>query len=190
MTEHLRREEMIDALDEPLAAARQAHLEACGACQAEVASLRGVLREARGVEIDEPSPLFWDHFSQRVHQATAGEPLPREHGWWQALWRPVSVFVAAAGVVVLVAVWRPLPQESPAGAGGGGAQAPVTSLSLASDDGSWELVVGLASELDWSDVKEVARPAYGTADAMIDELTAAQRGALAKLLQEGMGDLQ
>jgi hypothetical protein len=188
MTEHLRDEEMIDALDEPLAAPRQAHLDACDACQAEMTSLRGVVREARAVEIDEPSPLFWDHFSERVRQATSREPLPRAEAWWHAWWRPVGVLAAAAGAVLLVAVMRPSPNELPASVSS--EQSPVTSLALASDDGSWGLVIGLASELDATDVREAARPAEGTADAMIDELTPAQRSALAKLLQEGMGELQ
>jgi hypothetical protein len=65
----------------------------------------------------------------------------------------------------------------------------VPVVEAIADDGSWGLVVGLASELKWSDVHEVAEPASGTADAMIDEMTAAQREAFVRLLQKEMGDL-
>ena len=58
------------------------------------------------------------------------------------------------------------------------------------DDGTWSLVVGMASELNMSDVKEAVVPVAGTVDRMIDNLTAAQRAELARLLQKEMGDLQ
>jgi hypothetical protein len=47
----------------------------------------------------------------------------------------------------------------------------------------------LAAELDLSDVREVAVPAAGTVDNLLDELTVAQREALVRLLQKEMGDL-
>ncbi len=66
----------------------------------------------------------------------------------------------------------------------------MTTTAAATDDGSWGLVIGLASELDWADVREVAKPAEGTADRMIEELTPAQRDEFARLLQEEMGGVQ
>ena len=67
---------------------------------------------------------------------------------------------------------------------------PVAGMAMtdAAVDGTWGFVVGLASELKYADVKEAAQPVSGTADAVIDELTPAQRTALARLLEKEMGE--
>jgi hypothetical protein len=183
MTEHLRREEFVDALERSLAPERHQHLDGCGECQASIARLREVLHETQSVDMPEPSPLFWDHFSDRVRQATALEPVSSP--WWQpqGWWRPIGMAAAvAAAVMVGLVLWRP-------------ASAPVldrasdvAAVVSPPDDGSWSLVMGLASEFDAADVREVAKPFDGTADAMIAELSAAQRRALAQLLKDEIGE--
>lgn len=185
MTEHLRHEEIVDALDDALEPSRRAHLADCAGCRAEVESRKAVLQEAKGVDAPVPSPLFWDHFSERVRQATAAEPLPAASAWWHAWWRPVGVLAGALGAVALVVALRPAttrPADPAAEREQGASAVPM------SDDGSWSLVIGLASELDVADVREAAKPAEGTADAMIEELTAAQRSALVRLLQKEVGE--
>jgi hypothetical protein len=184
MSEHLRHEEMIDALDATLGAPRQAHVAACESCREELARLRSTLREVEAQHIPAPSPLFWDHFSARVQQATAGEALPSPQAWWHAWVRPVGMLAAAAGAVALVVVLRP---SHPA-IGNAPADRPAAAVDALADDGSWGLVIGLASELDAADVREAAKPADATVDAMIEELTAAQRSALVRLLQEEIGE--
>lgn len=185
MTEHLRHEETVDALDDALASSRRAHLADCADCRAEVEDLQAMLHEVEGVDEPVPSPLFWDHFSERVRQATAAEPVPAASAWWHEWWRPVGVLAGALGAVALVVVLRPAP-ATPAGPTAEREQA--ASVGPASDDGSWGLVIGLASELDVADVREAAKPAEGTADAMFEELTAAQRSALVRLLQKEIGE--
>jgi RNA polymerase sigma-70 factor (ECF subfamily) len=75
------------------------HVETCSTCHAQVDAVRAVeidLRANSGVP--EPSPLFWDHFSARVRQATSDEPVPAT-SWWPGRW--VAVAAAGAAVVAL-----------------------------------------------------------------------------------------
>jgi hypothetical protein len=184
MTEHLRQDEFVDAIEQTLSASRQTHLQACAECQAAAESLRAVLHDVKNVEMPEPSPLFWNHFSDRVRQATAVET---ETPWWHpdAWLKPAAVIGAAAAAALLVIVLRPAPARTST------ISTPDTetaSLAMSPDDGSWGFVIGLASELDAADVSEVAKPKDGTADAMIAELTPAQRRALAQLLKDEIGE--
>jgi len=186
MTDHLRPEEFVDALDDAAPAGAHEHLAACAECRAQFDELRDMMRASAHVEVPSPSPLFWDHFSERVRQATI--TLPTRAPWWESVWRPAAVFAAAASAVALVAILKP------------GAVAPITSpdpratdaVAMAKvelpDDGSWGLVVAIASGYEYRDIKEATEPVSGTADAMIDDLTPAQRTALARLLEKEIGD--
>ena len=51
----------------------------------------------------EPSPLFWDHLSSRVHDAVAAEGQPRAP-WWRIDWSWSSVGLAGAAVAATDAV--------------------------------------------------------------------------------------
>jgi hypothetical protein len=187
MTDHLRPDEFVDALDDAPGASAQAHLAGCERCRNELAALRSAAGDAARVPPPVPSPLFWDHFSDRVRQATAAEDVPRAATWWDAWRRPAAVIAGAMAVITLAVVLRPV-APAPRSGGAPGAAAILESSAWV-DDGSWGLVVGLAAELAWNDVKEAAEPAAGTADAMIEELTPAQREELARLLQREMGEL-
>ena len=186
MTDHLRPEQFIDALEGASAVdgAARDHLAGCDRCQAELADLHAVIADASRVEPPAPSPLFWDHFSERVRQATATETLPAAPRWWSGWWRPVGALAGALGAIALIVLLRPAPQVP----GDIRPQVESAAVQTTSDDGSWGLVVGLAAELDASDVREVTVPAAGTVDNLLDELTAAQREALVRLLQKEMGD--
>ena len=50
--------------------------------------------------------------------------------------------------------------------------------------------MSLASTLSYEDVRQVAAPRAGTADDMIEQLTPAEREALARMLHAGMGDVR
>ena len=83
MSRHLRDTEFVDCAEGTLPASRAAHLETCAACRAQAEEVAAALREASAVEMPEPSPLFWDHFSARVHEQVAHE-TPDRAGWWTA----------------------------------------------------------------------------------------------------------
>ena len=66
---HLTDPEMVDLLDESLTASRAAHVAACARCRETAAALRAARARAEAVDVPEPSPLFWEMFSVRVHDA-------------------------------------------------------------------------------------------------------------------------
>ena len=66
---HLTDVEMVDLLDESLPASRAAHVDACARCRETAAALRAARTRAEAVDVPEPSPLFWEMFSVRVHDA-------------------------------------------------------------------------------------------------------------------------
>lgn len=129
---HLTEAELVDRIDGALAPSRSVHLEACDTCRAAEAELRDMLARAGDVQIPEPSPLFWEHFSARVHEgvrnAKAGEPS-RWVGWFGSPAVVSSGRWALGGtvltLVLVAAVWR-------ASAPAPGRVAPTTTNSVSS----------------------------------------------------------
>src|SRR5262245_35327292 len=112
MNTHLSDIELMEAaepLDETgsgLPPARRRHLDQCEACRASLAAWRDTtMALAAGRDVPEPSPLFWDHFSDRVRMATASEPI-REATWWERVWRPAVALSAALSAAALVIMMR------------------------------------------------------------------------------------
>jgi hypothetical protein len=127
---HLTEAELVDLVDGALAPSRHAHLEVCNTCRTAEAELRKMLAQAGDVQIPEPSPLFWEHFSARVHEgvrhAEAGEPA-RWFGWFgnpafvsSGKW---AIAGAVLTLVLVAAVWR-------ASAPAPGRVAPTTTASV------------------------------------------------------------
>lgn len=183
MTNHLRPDEFVDAIDGALATARGVHLEQCAECRAELDGLLSMQREAAADDAPEPSPLFWDHFSARVREATARENRTTAP-WWRTGWQPIAALAVAAASVVLVLQMRSTRAVVPP------ELMPVTftTESALEDDASWDIVMGLASEIAWDDIRDAVTPAAGAADAAIEELTSAQREALVRLLKQEIGE--
>ena len=193
MTHHLSPQEFVESLDGVLATDRLDHLHACAECRADLDRLRSVVVEVQAAEMPEPSPLFWNHFSERVRQATAAAPTPVAASWWSAAWRPVVGVAAGLAVVMLpVLLW---PRSGPVALA-----PPVESVArvspeapaepLAVDDAPWDLFLSLASALSYEDVRQVAAPRSGTADDMIEQLTPSEREALARMIHAGTGDVE
>ena len=97
---HLTPDELLDAIEAAVPESRRAHLDACELCRREVMELATTLRDARVVDIPEPSPLFWDLFSHRVHQAVAAETPASGSTWPSWLQWPVLAPLAAMALVV------------------------------------------------------------------------------------------
>jgi len=177
MTQHLRPEEFVDAMDGLLEPMRRDHLATCEECRTQLEGVQAAQLEALEVPMPEPSPLFWDHFSARVQGATRDlDATPRR--WWQLDWRPIGALATAAGALALVLTLRPAHVVPTAG----------ISLPAIEDDGSWDIMVSMVSEASWEDVRDAVVPALGTADAAIDELNAAQREELVRLLKKEIGN--
>ena len=106
---HLTSDELIDAMEADadnsnaagmLAPERQAHLATCDVCRRELTALSGVLSAAKQVSAPEPSPLFWQHFSERVRTAVDSEGLPGT-GLLPAWWRWQVLLPAGALAMLL-----------------------------------------------------------------------------------------
>ena len=186
MNLHLTPQLIVEAIEGTLGSAARDHLGACGDCRAEVDRVRAILQEAgSAAPAPEPSPLFWDHFTDRVREATATIPVARAR-WWDAWWRPVLVAGAALAVVVLMVMTQ---GTEPPGPGVDRVVADADAWPSFDADG-WELVVSLTDDLGWDDVQQVASPKRGVADALIDELSPQERAAFVKLLKQEMGGFE
>lgn len=192
---HLTPQQFVDAVDGVLAASQLEHVEQCDACGRELAELRALLGEAQSAgAVPEPSPLFWDHFANRVHAATRVEPIPVRTPWWQGTWRPLVAVgaVLAVGALVLVVSTRSVPREAPP------AQVAAVEPGAASDsalaveagllsDQQLDAMAQLAQDVPWDQAAEAARPTTDATAAMVAELTPEQRAEFARLIKAQMG---
>jgi hypothetical protein len=186
MNPHLSPQEFVDAAEGTLTAPRRSHVEACSACGGQVASLRQVMSDVDlAAAVPEPSPLFWEHFSQRVRLATSVEAPAAPARWWLA-WRPLSVGALLAAAVMLIAV-----QVHRAPAAASHVEAVVSDVpavdASAAEDASWDLMVTMASDLSADDLHHFAAPMTGVADTMGASLTPAEQKELVRLIRREMG---
>jgi hypothetical protein len=205
---HLTPEQFVDIADGVFADAGSAvasHLTACVECRQQVAGMRAMMAEAADVELPEPSPLFWDHLSARVHDAVAEEPDPR--AWRDRLLRPLVLVPSLAGALVAALfvmlltrpALAPLPlPPPPMGStaivappeGAVRASAPVLEPSLpplgAADDPQLGLVADYGTTVDWDEMAdEIAQGQPGTAsDALLGSLTIEEQRQLHRLLAD------
>jgi len=165
---HLTPEQLVDAADAVHDASIVLHLDACAACRAQVSELRetmaSVMVEDAGVP--EPSPLFWNHFQQRVVEAVEAER--RSENFITRLarsLRPAILVPAAAALVVAVAVLvtndsrrshvvPTVPAQASLRTMTGDEAAAAASRELLRDsmeeDPSLQLIADLAVDVDWS----------------------------------------
>jgi hypothetical protein len=182
---HLTPDELVDAMEGSLAAERRDHLRQCEHCRSAVADLDRLLEAARTLEVPEPSPLFWRHFSRRVADAIRNEtsaPDALGPGWFR--W-PVLVPVA-----VLVLLVTSLAMLIPRGSAPASDRAGDRPTSLTAwdepvmDDTPWTLVADVMEGLD---IDEAARAGFtlmpGAVDQAVAALDAAERRELKRLLE-------
>ena len=174
---HLTSDELIDAVEGTVDEARQPHLDTCDVCRQEVADLASVLGEALAVAVPDPSPLFWEHLSQRVRTAIHAEP-PAAGEWGSWLRWPVLAPIAALALIVL-ALAVSLPRQSDI--------APAVAINEPSEvtmDASFAVVADLVGDFDWDTaVSAGLTVAPGAADRVVLELTALEQQELTRLLQ-------
>lgn len=193
---HLNNVELVDSLDGALPASRAGHLDACDACRERVDSLRltmSAVRPAEGDDVPEPSPLFWQHFSRRVHEAVRDEPLAPSSRWFRAPrlgWAAATAVVVLAAAVVLWNQDRRIRDAVPGGSAPIGEQASSTTEDLSwniDDDEDWALVRVVADDLRWEDAQDAglhARP--GSAERVALEMSPAERQELALLIKDDL----
>jgi hypothetical protein len=197
-TAHLSDSEFADLSGDTLDPDRAAHVASCATCRAQAAVLHAALHDLAAVDMPEPSPLFWTHFSRRVHDAIATEPAPRRSGWLSNAWDSLGPIGVAAplvlavfsGVLVTRAV-RLADVDPPRMAGRSG----LSPVPGAADRGSetmtdpanaevWAVLTAAASTLEFQEAHDAGmhvRPA--ALDAAVGDLSADERAELARLLQ-------
>jgi predicted anti-sigma-YlaC factor YlaD len=181
---HLRPEECVDAVDDTLAAERQAHLASCRECRAEVSRIASLLGRVREVTVAEPSPLFWGALSARVRGAIAGERVPRrEFRWFE--W-PVLAPLGTLAVLVLGLVWAV--SQGPGELRHTQVAVSPELFELAGEaaeiETPWELMAALVQDVDFDAADHQVVIVPGSADGAAGQLTAAEHQELLRLLRE------
>jgi hypothetical protein len=187
---HLTPDQFVDAVEDRDRLDRQAaaHLGQCDACRQQLASLTEAWHETTAVTLPEPSPLFWDHFSRRVREATDRQALPATSTFgrfWQDAWRPVVTLAVTCTAVALVLVLRPAAPVDPARGLATGSTT-VAQVDAAADDGVLSVVAAAAADLEAEELQQVARPSADATSAAIEDLTPEQRAEMVRLIKAHM----
>jgi hypothetical protein len=190
---HLNNPEIVDLIDGVLPSDRAAHSDRCEVCRARIEAVRETMARVAAVEIPEPSPLFWDHFSARVRAGVEEAGVPRESfapSWLQHAGFRWIVSGVALALLLAAGAWR-LSAPGPAPRNAQAPPAPTDFASATEDltssadlDEAWALVRTVADETTWNDMITAGlavRP--GWADRAALNLTADERDELLQLLK-------
>jgi hypothetical protein len=121
---HLTSEELLDLAEGTRSESSAPHLLKCDRCRQQLNELRDVLATLQ-VDVPEPSPLFWDHFSARISEAVASDPKSSRSWFGIGRWS-WGVAAAMSAVVLAIAVSR-IP-KTPAGTTPGSATVVVAEV--------------------------------------------------------------
>ena len=192
-TRHLSKDAIVRLAERPEAASGDRHLATCARCRRKVEEIGEVLAFVGRGEVPDPSPLFWDHLSQRIGAAIEQkQPPPREARaaeWTRVGWKmPVLATVSAALIAVAVFLRMPEPAQTEVGLPG---QAIVTdSPQITTGDalaGEWEFVETVASYIDNGSEEVLGdQLAHRRADQLVDGLSPEEQTELARLVQAEM----
>jgi hypothetical protein len=199
---HLNAADLIDLAEGARPESSVPHLAECARCRQQLLELRDMMDAAAGAsDVPEPSPLFWDHLSKRVHLAVA-EDAGARRGWrdrlaWRRGFLPASAVALAAALIVGVVTWR-APAPPPASVGSASTQAALSPVPAvagadllddgADDDDSLILVADLSAAADADELS--VEPAVSAEHAVIhlngDELRELQRLLQQELTPSGV----
>lgn len=196
---HLTDVEVVDWLDGTLPPARAAHLETCDACRTKATHLREAAARADAVEMPEPSPLFWEHFSQRVHEGVRDAAAERPSGWLGWAQNATLRWATAGAVLTLLlvsSVWwasappaeRAVPHDATASIADAAADADLDAFDPATDE-AWALVRSVADDVSWDDASwdDATADGLGVRPGSVEHamaaLTGDERSELVRLLQ-------
>jgi len=200
---HLKPARLVDLAEGVEAEQSAPHLAECDTCRRALAELRAAMADlARpgSDDVQEPSPLFWDHLSARVRDAVAEDGKPGHASWRDRWLRPrliAPVLVSALALVLVAVAVRspkaPTAKSIPSTVLPIAATTPLPSLPPleplgASDDPALGLMEDYGTTLGWDDMRKemaVVSHAGGTDDA-VTTLSAEERQELQRLLEEEM----
>lgn len=172
---HLAPDEVIDAMENRLAAERQRHLDACPECQRQLEGLADVVIEARQTSVPEPSPLFWQHLSSNVNAEIDKQIASAWPSWlrWQTL------LPLGAVAILILALMISVPKSDHAEV----LPEPTAVADSQPDADHWVAVAELVGEFDLDAAAETGVIEPGLAEQAVLELTADERAELTRLLQ-------
>ncbi len=181
---HLTPDELVEAVEDTLAAPGRAHIASCAVCSREASELAAILSATRDLDVPEPSPLFWDHFSHRVREAIATEPadVPRMPRWLQGhVLAPLGA-LALLVVALASAVSRAPVSDGPVETVVSSSQAPDEVVVL---DAAWAVVSDLVGPLDFESAQQAGiATTLGSAERVALHLTADEQLELLRLLRQ------
>ena len=185
---HFTESEFIDLLEGSLPAERVRHQDECAMCRTQIDQLRAALASGSSADVPEPSPLFWNHFAQRVDQGIGS--IDARAGWLATLTsiRGLTAAGAIAALVLIAVMSRETGHNeiTPAATPVAIADPLFEPDAPGSDDG-WEAVREAAEHTAWDDAHAAAlAPRPDAADRAIDSLTEAERAKLLALLAEDL----
>jgi hypothetical protein len=198
---HLKADELVDLAEGTRPESSAPHLVSCERCRRQWLEMRGMMSAAADADVPEPSPLFWDHLSERVRDAVSAEAAPDRPWRDAATWRRVLVPAWAAAVASILLVVslgsRLMAPQPPAAIHAGNAQplpspAIVTDASAstdvledaASDDASLLLVAGLTSAINLDAAGDAGFAPAGSADHAVTHLDDDELRELQRLLKQ------
>jgi hypothetical protein len=185
---HLTPQQFIEAMDDALGPGGRHHLQACDGCRRDLAELRALMSDVRATAMPEPSPLFWDHFSERVRKTASVQAIPAK-SWWHGMTSPLATIglVVAAVALVVVIQTEPVAPGVETRMADEQATGPIEQSGTGADDDALTFVAQVAANVRIEDLRQTTQPTADAADAAVEELTAQQRAALVRLLETKMG---
>ncbi len=187
---HLAPKEFVDAADGTLPQTRAAHLDTCDACRELAEGMGALLREVAAVEPPDPSPLFWEHFACRVHDAIAHERIPARTSWTWIGARVFAPLTAVAALVIAVVSGAVLPRlaRTPAVAPPAVvAAAPAIEIEATVDPDNtavWAVLTAAAADMHIDDAHAAGMTAHPAAvDRAVQRLNKEELAELGRLLQ-------
>lgn len=182
---HLTPEELIEALEDREAFTRRSlgqgrHLAGCEHCQRELAELSNVLNDAKQVSVvPEPSPLFWQHFSERVRTAIDRDDDPGSA--WPSWLRWQVLLPLGAAAMIILALMISVPKQDPSDTF---ALQEPQALEAPEAPDNWVMLADLVGEISLDTANEAGVfVAPGLADRAVLELTADEQQELTRLLK-------
>ena len=197
MKSHLTPEQFVDLAEGAQPESSAPHLAVCDVCRRELADVRAMMSEAAGVSVPEPSPLFWNHLSQRV-RAAVEQDAARPRSWRERVLQPL-VLLPSLGAALAVAIFAvmlrkqalapdipasPLPFAVTVTVPGTSPSLPPLAPLGAADDPQLGIVAAYATAVDWDEMRDEVVPATGSSDAVAGTLTVDEQRELQRLRAE------
>lgn len=135
------------------------HLAVCAVCRERVESTQQMMSVLLADRVPEPSPLFWEHLSNRVSRSIQDESAPAAP--WRARFRWGWAVASATAVIIATLIIRSVPTPDSmaladrfaSASGPGDARdraraADDVSLAVTAADDPWQIVEDAAADLD------------------------------------------